>query len=246
MPGITAVSTSPVVIQHTSASDFLSATYPTLQRHEASANIVLAHALKLAGKETAETSSRSTNEADVQKCLNRQLASPSKARQAGQFWLTVWSTSSAAATPTLDLVLASVSNSLGDYPIFLWTPKSPASISSLWLSPRIEAVATHLHCIVPVSRVFSVFGMTLLVKNFTQVWTSLTGVSIEPEPFYAALYSFCNAHTFRDCDAQLPSGHFIRRAVESDLPEVAQLCKEFADDSVSTTFTRCNLTLNFF
>ena len=251
---------SPVffVVRHDSAAHFLSATFPTLRRHEESANIVLAHALKLLGSEAALTGCHFINESDVRTMLKQETrplplppSLPSSPRGHGltaitkkqkatnghnePFWLTVWSSSSPTAPPMLDVVLSCVNWTLGDYPIFLWTPKNPSSVSPPWLTPRVKLLAEHLLDIVPVCRVFSIFGMTQLVKSFTRHWSDLVKCAIEPEPFYAAYYSFCNPETFKESDDPLSRGDSIRRANMEDLAAVAQLCKEFADDSVCGT-----------
>ena len=75
--------------------------------------------------------------------------------------------------------------------------------------------------------------MAWLVKTFSEYWTGLTGNEVEPEPFYAALLSHCTEGTFIDSDSRLPAGHVIRLATKQDVESVAQLCKEFGDDSVS-------------
>ncbi|KAI0308275.1 hypothetical protein B0F90DRAFT_1807500 [Multifurca ochricompacta] len=215
-----------VVVYHNSPADFLSATFPTLRRHEESANIVFAHALKLLGSEAALTGCHFTNESDVSTWSN------TNANGNEPFWLTVWSSISPFIPPTLDIVLSCVSSTLGDYPIFLWTPKNPTSTSPSWLHSRIEPLADHLLHIVPPRRVFSVFGATWLVKPFTRHWSDLVQCPIEPEPFYAACYTYCNLETFKESNDSLTRGDGIRRANMEDLGAVAQLCKEFADDSV--------------
>ena len=236
MPGLTPISTSrnTFVKFHDTAYDFLSATLPTLRRHEKSANIVLAHALKLVGTEAALTGCNFINESDVSSWWDQSSHSPSHMRfdETQPFWLTVWSSPSPFSQPTLDLVLSCVNWTLGDYPIFLWTPKNPSHITSQWLTPRIDLVAENLLDLVPPERVFSIFGMTLLVKTFASYWKQLTNIAVEPEPFYAASYTWCTLATFKDSEAPLPRGDYIRRANMRDLEQVAQLCKEFADDSV--------------
>jgi hypothetical protein len=254
MPGLTPVRSSAniVVVHHDSAAHFLSAAFPTLRRHEESANIVFAHALKHLGSEAALTGCHFTNESDVSTWWKHETRPPSfqshvpvvagpptaviKATETcgnnEPFWLTVWSSPSPFIPPTLDIVLSSVSWTLGDYPIFLWTPKNPTSLSSSWLTPRVEILAEHLLGIVPPQRVFSIFGMTQLVKSFTRRWSDLVKCPIEAEPFYAAYYSFCNPETFKESSVSLPRGDSIRRAKIEDLAAVALLCKEFADDSV--------------
>ncbi|TFY82137.1 hypothetical protein EWM64_g1867 [Hericium alpestre] len=235
MPGLTPVhsSSNTFIVYHDTAADFLSATFPTLRKHEESANIVLAHALKLVGTEAALTGVHFTNEADAYSSLSQsRSSSPSPSDHTGPFWLTVWSAPSPFITPTLDLVLSCVNWTLGDYPIFLWTPRHPSQVSPSWLMPRLTLVAEHLLDYVPPERVFSVFGMTSLVKYFAKLWTEMTSIRVEAEPFYAAYYTYCTLNTFKDCDAPLPAGDSIRRARMGDLEGVAQLCKEFADDSV--------------
>ena len=235
MPGLHASSSrSSFVLQHRSADDFLSYTYPVLRRHEASSNIILAHALKRVGAENALSGIEFMSDDDVNarlSCIDHESATPRPTRDA--FWLTLWSSSSPSGPATLDLVLSCVNWTLGDYPIFLWTPHRSSAASVAWLAPRIKQVAEFLSCCVPPERVFSVFGMTSLVKTFTRIWTEMTAFVIEPEPFYAALFSYCTAETWREGDSTLPDGHRLRKAAMADLESVAQLCKEFADDSVS-------------
>jgi hypothetical protein len=243
MPGLTPVhlSANTLVVHHDSAADFLSATFPTLRRHEESANIVFAYALKLLGSEAVLTGCHFTNESDVStwwkqrtRTVQSTVARP-RVKSNEPFWLTVWSSPSPFNPPTLDIVLSCVSGKLGDYPIFLWTPKTPTPISPSWLTPRIELLAEHLVDIVPPRRVFSIFGMTPLVKSFTRYWSDLVQCPVEPQPFYAAHYTYCTLKTFKEAIDPLPSGDNIRRASVEDLTAVAQLCKEFADDSVRSS-----------
>ncbi|KAH9897879.1 hypothetical protein C8Q73DRAFT_663751 [Cubamyces lactineus] len=234
MPGLNLSSSHNVIVmQHDTASCFLSFTAPFLRRHEASSNIVLAHALKRVDAQTALSGFEFMSESDVYARLSStDLDSHTPRPSNSAFWLTVWSQSSPSCPPTLDLVLACVDWTLGDYPIFLWTPNRVSATSSAWLAPRIAELTAHLTRCVPPERVFSVFGLTSLVKAFARAWTNLTGFPVEPEPFYAALFSQCTADTFRESDAALPEGHSLRKATPADVEPVAQLCKEFADDSI--------------
>ncbi|KAH9858327.1 hypothetical protein C2E23DRAFT_177067 [Lenzites betulinus] len=234
MPGINASSSNNVfVLQHNTAACFLSYTAPFLRKHEASSNIVLAHALKRVDAQTALSGFEFTSESDVYARFHSDdLESYTPRPTRGAFWLTVWSHSSPSSPPSLDIVLACVDWTLGDYPVFLWTPNRVSASSSAWLAPRVAELAAQLNCCVPPERVFSVFGLTSLVKAFARTWTHLTGFTVEPEPFYAALFSYCTTDTFRDSEAPLPDGHRLRKATAGDLEPVAQLCKEFADDSI--------------
>ncbi|KAI0094458.1 hypothetical protein BDY19DRAFT_21113 [Irpex rosettiformis] len=232
MPSATAA-TNAVIMQHNSASDFLALSYPTLRRHEASSNIIFAHALKRVNTEAALTEFQFTSDADVEACISTADESSFIPHPtSGAFWLTVWSQPSIHARPQLDMVLSCVDWTLGNYPIFLWTPKRQDELSQSWLNPRINQLVEYLRICVPSERVFSVFGMTPLVKAFTRQWSQLTGHKVEPEPFYSAYFSFCNSKTFKPSNLPLPEGHRLRRAEGADLEQVAQLCKEFADDSV--------------
>ena len=262
MPDLSSVrsDTNICIVHHDSAAHFLSATSPILRRHEESANIVLAHALRLLWSESARMGSRFINKSDIgtwwrQETRSASLSPASRYHVVGPpttnttsrrmradgnnqpFWLTVWSSPSGSPfiPPSLEIVLSCVNWTLGDYPIILWTPRDPASLSVSWLIPRIELLAEALLNIVPPSRVFSIFGMTKLVKSFTRHWSGLVGYPIELESLYAAYYSFCNRETFKESYDPLPRGDSIRCANMEDLPQVAQLCKEFADDSVGDT-----------
>lgn len=233
MPGLNALSSRhTVIIQHDTASDYLALSYPTLRRHEASANIVLAHALKRVSAEAALSGHQFISDADVHEYLSTlETSHLSPHTTSDSFWLTMWNLAP-SAPPTLDLVLTCVNWTLGEYPIFLWTPHHPSTLTSEWLIPRITQLVGHLRSCVPPERVYSVFGMTPLVKAFARQWTDVTGFAVEPEPFYAAYFSFCTRHIFQGSAAELPEGHVLRRATLHDLEPVAQLCKEFADDTV--------------
>lgn len=243
MPGLYTSSRSQsnsVVVQHDSASDFLTAAYPTMRRHEASSNIVLAHALKQVTTEAAMTGYQCMSDTDVEDWLSSaDESSMTPHSTSSPLWLTLWSRSSSTSSYSLDIVLSCIDWTLGEYPIFLWTPHTDKAALPCWTEPRIEQMAQHLRdCVIP-ERVFSVFGFTPLVKIFSKLWSSITGNAIEPEPFYSAYFSYCNAATFRPSKSILPDGHRLRRATLGDLEQVAQLCKEFADDSVSVVLGSC-------
>lgn len=225
MPGRLTSPSSITVTQHRTASHFLSATHSYLQSKERSSNIVFAHALKRLRKEAG---SALTTPRDVEDWLHSPTYRVPEDPHA--FWLTVWTVDPAKNTRTLDLVLSCIDWTLGNYPIYLWSPQS-ADVA--WLVPRVTKLTHHLLECVPPERVFSAFGMTWLVESFSKYWTALTGHEVEPEPFYAALLSHCTQSSFIDSSSRLPAGHVIRLATRSDVGAVAQLCKEFGDDSVS-------------
>ncbi|KAH7923248.1 hypothetical protein BV22DRAFT_1130802 [Leucogyrophana mollusca] len=227
MPGLTIVSQPVTVVEHTSAADFLSATYPTLRRHERSSNIVLAHALKRVNAEAVLTGCQFITDSEV--LLNPSLHTQHKD---DSFWLTVWSSPTTTSPPSLDLVLSCVSSSLGNYPVFLWSPRLPSTLTTSWLTPRITALIHRLYTCVHPERVFSVFGMTALVKTFARYWTTFTGFATEPHPFYKAYFTFCTPETFQDSPSPYQKEGNIRRATMVDIDSISKLCKEFADDSI--------------
>ncbi|KII93676.1 hypothetical protein PLICRDRAFT_99428 [Plicaturopsis crispa FD-325 SS-3] len=213
---------------HSTVGDFLSATYPTLNYHERSANIILANALKSASAVDLLTEFQFTADAEVHP------ASSTSKPDGGSFWLTLWSTQPQSSFPVLDMVLSCTSWILGNYPIFLWTPNTAAAMSPAWLTPRVSQLVQSLLDYTAPQRVFSVFGLASLVKCFAKHWTEATGIMPFAEPFYAALFTYCTAETlrpYRDPHYRIPPGHLIRKAASTDLDGVARLCKEFADDS---------------
>lgn len=230
MPGELTSTTLITVQQHRTATDFLSATHSHLQDKERSSNIIFAHALKRLRKEVG---SALTSPRDVENWLNSPAHNVPEDPNA--FWLTVWTVDPAQDTATLDIILSCVDWTLGNYPIFLWSPQPG---DKAWGTPRIAELTNSLLECVPPERVFSVFGMTWVVKTFSEYWAGLTGHEVESEPFYAALLSYCTQSTLTDSSTRLPAGHVIRLAIQSDVESVAQLCKEFGDDSVSVSLSK--------
>lgn len=230
------------IVCHETVHEFLSVTLSTLLRHELSSNIILAHALKLAliDKPMSDwqyVDEEVAGEWALSMASARGLSYPRGDCKDAPFWFTLWSSPTPFVAPTLDIVLASVSNTLGDYPIFLWTPKHPTTLSSSWNIPRMSLIIDSLLSRTSPTRVFSVFGMTALVKNFSSHWSEVTGIPQESTPFYAASYTYCTRESFKDSDRSRSQDHSIRRATIADLEGVAVLCKEFADDSVSSHTT---------
>ncbi|KAJ7161304.1 hypothetical protein C8R43DRAFT_1086633 [Mycena crocata] len=190
-----------IVLQHSSAVDFLAVAYPTLRQHERTANIVLAPALKCAPAEYLLTDDPIP---------------------ADTFWLTVWS-QPAKGTPVLELVVSCVDSSLGKYPIFLWTPVEQSIIPSQWMN----SIAAHLRACVDPARVFAVFGVETVVNTFASVWQGLTGIPIASDPLYTAFFAFCTPQTLKATN----SVGTARRAIMTDVYATAKLCYEFAAGS---------------
>ncbi|TFK56851.1 hypothetical protein OE88DRAFT_1650337 [Heliocybe sulcata] len=237
MPGLITniLSTDFTVLYHDSVHDFLSLAYPTLRCAEGSSNIILAHALKRVSAEAAITDCQFVSQSDIDRVwAERDMAcSPPPYRSteiSHSFWLTLWSSPTPSGPPTLDLVLSCLSWTLGDYPIFIWSPHQFQS--SVALLPRVARLAENLIACIPPERVFAVFGTTPLVKTFARYWTELTGFHPDSEPFYAALLTYCTADTFQRSEHVPPTNHYLRHATMADLEPVAQLGQEFANDSV--------------
>lgn len=236
MPALT-VTTSPpinsIVVQHDTATDFLSAAYPALRRYERSSNIILAHALQLVSTESALTACAFITDSDVH--LPSIQIFPHKR---DTFWLTLWSSHSDFYSDHSmpDVVLSCTSSTFGNYPIFVWTPHHHTfATQASWLIPRMVTLTKHLSSCIPRERVFSVFGLEVLVRTFADVWTDITGIQVIPKPFYVAYLTYCTPESSRNSEYtnSLPLGHCIRRAAFCDLHSVAQLCYEFSEDSVS-------------
>ncbi|EJD03786.1 uncharacterized protein FOMMEDRAFT_133168 [Fomitiporia mediterranea MF3/22] len=220
---------------HSSATDLLIETYPTLYEKEISANIILAHALdrsQEAGKEL-QSLRLAVCEQDVPKVGPQGAPSDDLSSGTQNFWLTLWTTvGTEAKALKLQLVLSCLSWSLGDYPIFLWSSDAPGETTDDKLAPRLELLQDALQSIVDRRRVFSVFGRTDLVTAFKRCWTSNTGATDEPKPFYTALMTYCTRETFKPSQRiQLERGT-IRKAAFTDIDAIGVLCKEFADASI--------------
>ncbi|KAJ7040337.1 acyl-CoA N-acyltransferase [Mycena alexandri] len=211
-----------IVLQHNEAEGFLAVTYPTLHRHEGSANIVLAHALARASSECALTACRFTTDADIQ------LPCPAPPIPAQTFWLTVWS-HRGRSKPALDMVLSCLDSRFGGYPIFLWTPMQQDLQLPQWLEPRMSKLTAYLHACVAPERVFSVFSTTALTTAFADKWSALTGFQINPEPLYTAFSAICTQQTL-SASVSAQQG-LARRATMRDVEAAGKLCQEFTNNS---------------
>ncbi|CAE6367957.1 hypothetical protein BN14_08905 [Rhizoctonia solani AG-1 IB] len=213
------------VLLHPTATDFLNATEHILEKHGLTSNIILPFAIKARKNERLPTS----NARGTAYWSAPPAALPSQMPK--QFWMTQWTVRGAGSVPTLDFVLAITEGQLGAYPVFFWSPHQSIEMSSAFLFPRIQAIVARLCRTIPAERVFSIFGQEPVVNAFTNVWTQATGKIPEPEAFYAAKFSYCSRKHLQP-PPQLPAGHELRLATIADLDQCAQLCKEFADDSV--------------
>lgn len=212
------------VLLHPTATDFLDATEHILEKHDLTSNIILPDAIKARKLEALPASS-----ARGPAYWSVPRSTPTQAPR--QFWLTQWTVRSASSAPALDFVVAVTDGQLGTYPVFFWSPHASFDMTPHFLSARVQIIVARLCRLVPAERVFSVFGQDPIVYAFTALWTETTGKVREPEEFYAAKFSYCTTKTLQPAPAPIP-GHELRLATVADLDQCAQLCKEFADDSV--------------
>ncbi|KAJ6503257.1 acyl-CoA N-acyltransferase [Mycena vitilis] len=213
-----------IVLQHRSPENLLAFAYPTLRHHERTANIVLAPALARAPAEYVLTHCQFIADADILLPFPSAQPSPST-----NFWITVWS-QHANCRPALDMVLSCLKSSLGDYPVFLWTPAEQGLQHPQWLGRRITEAASYLRaCVVGPERVFSVFGTSNLATTFAHAWAGLTGFPVNPKPLYNAYFAVCTPQTLK----HFVSGNacVVRRAIMRDIEATARLCQEFANSS---------------
>ncbi|KAG9094618.1 hypothetical protein FS749_012114 [Ceratobasidium sp. UAMH 11750] len=198
---------------HTTASDFLSATFEILMQKEEQSNIILSFALNQRRREQAARGPSTTH----------------------NLWACVWTTrmASRSSTPkaTLDFVFAIDENSFGGYPLFIWSNHPASELMPSFLDRRVQLAAMQLYKLVPAERIFSVFGLAPVVSSFRSLWSHISGKRAALVPFYAAKFTFCTKFTLQP-SIGIPAGDVIRPATAQDADQVARLCYEFAEDSV--------------
>lgn len=196
---------------HNSPSSFLQAAHPHLLRHQRKFNVILPHAQKLHAQERS-----------------------GPALAPGQFWILGWSMAPApSGTQTLEFVLSCTEHHLGTYPLFLVFTRDIPSLSDDWIDSQMKELARQLSNLVAPTRVFSIFGQEKPTLALCRHWSNTSGARIVLEPYYEASSSYCTQKTFVKKQEHLPQGHEMRLSRPSDLAAVAQLCQEFAADSVS-------------
>ncbi|KAG8744641.1 hypothetical protein FRC10_009674 [Ceratobasidium sp. 414] len=201
---------------HTTASDFLSATFEILMQKEEQSNIILSFALNQQRKE-------------------QQVARGQNMPPSHNLWVCVWTTRMASRTSapkaTLDFVFAINENNFGGYPLFIWSNHPASELMPSFLDRRVQLAAMQLHKLVPAERVFSVFGLAPVVSSFRSLWSHISGKRAAPVPLYAAKFTFCTKFTLQP-SIGVPGGDVMRSATAQDANQIARLCHEFAQDSV--------------
>lgn len=128
------------------------------------------------------------------------------------------------------LIASSTDGCIGKYPIFLFSPLSNAQLRHEPISLAIDIAAHELQRAVGTQRVYSVFGTEMLAKAFASIWSRMTGIHIERDPYYLAKISYATRDTL-----VLPTSPNdavgIRPAVPGDIHGIADLCYRFAAES---------------
>jgi len=129
------------------------------------------------------------------------------------------------------VIASSTDGCIGKYPIFLFSPLSNAQLSHEPISSALTMVAQALLQAVGTQRVYSVFATEVLAKPFANIWSRMTGVHIERDPYYLAKISYATRDTLVQ-PMSLNDALGIRPAVPGDIQGIADLCYYFARESV--------------
>ncbi|KAF7799292.1 hypothetical protein EIP86_010524 [Pleurotus ostreatoroseus] len=145
-----------------------------------------------------------------------------------------------ASDPSVDFVLSCTDGSLGKYPVFIFTPLPPADLHTNYTKQRLYALACELQAAQPSNRVFSVFAPEAVTLQFCSIWSTITGIPLDPEPeYYAAKITYCTNRSFRPRQRTLfPDVEYtLRLAQDDDVMRAAELCYGFAKESEPFTLT---------
>ncbi|THH11061.1 hypothetical protein EW145_g902 [Phellinidium pouzarii] len=158
--------------------------------------------------------------------------------QADEFWIvcsTTRPTSKGGSRETLDFVLACTYGIIGKYPIFIYGTRLEQQLTEDYLEVRMRNIVRELHNAGLNHRVYSIFAVDPVARSFASHWTETTGINVVAgDPYYAAKFSYCTPSTLVPPPSP-PQDHSytinIRRAEETDILEVSDLCFGFAADS---------------
>lgn len=146
------------------------------------------------------------------------------AERPGQVWVVCRS------GPHIQFILSCTEGYMGAYPIFIMTTLPYVELTPAFIHTQMVLMAKALKPAVPVHRVYSVFSATPISRVFAGIWSELTGVALVHQPYYAAKLSYCTIHSLVDGS---DLGCELRPAESRDTMKIAELCYEFAYDSVS-------------
>ncbi|KAF8846058.1 hypothetical protein BDN67DRAFT_1006545 [Paxillus ammoniavirescens] len=156
-----------------------------------------------------------------------------------QLWVALYDDSG-----SVEFVLSCTKGLLGNYPIFIFTPKSSAQLEQeekggKGITESMSQLVSSLLEVVHPTRVFSVFSIAEVARQFAQIFQETIkekDIKAIDEPYYDATFTFCTRETL---SSSLPISPLkddsiviaIRRADMSQLGALTVLCKEFAATS---------------
>lgn len=152
----------------------------------------------------------------------------------GEIWIVTTTTRSTprGTEATIDFVLSCTFGVTGNYPVFIFGVKHESDMSTDFIETRMRSMVRELRSAVSTRRVYSVFAAEMVAQSFVEHWFESTGVCAIKDAYYEAKFSYCTPLTLKTIP-RLDNSVRIRPAQSTDVLEVAQLCKEFASESVS-------------
>jgi hypothetical protein len=157
------------------------------------------------------------------KCLELDRAGQSPLHH---LWIAIYSRSG-----TVALVLSCTEGYMGAYPVFI-VNTSPINDNDLASCMHLAALTLQRH--VPIDRVYSVFGPIKITQLFSGMWTQITGVQAEVQPYYDSKISCLRRHESQQPVTPSESSRFqVGPATQADILPIAKSCYAFAKDSVS-------------
>jgi GNAT superfamily N-acetyltransferase len=139
----------------------------------------------------------------------------------------------------VEFVLSCNKGLLGNYPIFVYTPKSSAQLAqeANHIADSLLQLVLCLLREVPPQRVFSVFSIAKVAEKFAEIFEEHTQQKFRAleDPYYDATFTFCTNETLNESSASfssLPESEnlliALRRADISNLEGIKALCKGFS------------------
>ena len=157
----------------------------------------------------------------------------------------------------VEFVLSCNKGLLGNYPIFVYTPKSSAQLAQEenHIADSLSQLVLCLLREVPPQRVFSVFSIAKVAEKFAEIFEEHTQQKFRAlkDPYYDATFTFCTNKTLNKSSASFsslpePENFLIalRRADISHLGGIKALCKGFSHTSVSPAYIVLCINYNVF
>lgn len=212
------------------ASDLPTAFWDALMQNEAAANIILPFAKKALDFPREEGSD--------------------------QLWIVLYDETS----DDVEFVLSCTKGPLGNYPIFVFTPKSSVQLAlegrlgKSMTASLLQLVLCLLREVSP-QRVFSVFSIAMVAEKFAEIFEEHThGIHALEDPYrYDATFTFCTRETLKKASVSFssrPESEDILIALchadTSHLEGIKALCKGFSFTSVSSAYIAWCMNHNVF